>query len=120
MARKVIPLKRAISQVPSPAIQPDAQPTPRRFTVVPPPKESTGFIPPKGPPAVRSARELEEERRKQKSAENADAFKMYEAIPVDDLGRSRGVMMDEDPEMASFIPMLQEYLRSRCDGVFPG
>jgi hypothetical protein len=86
--------------------------TPRRYTVIsqPKPKDPTRrqSVAPTSPPIVRSARELQEEREREAKALEPDVFTMYEAVPIGD-----------DPEMASFLPMLQEYLRGLLPHIQP-
>jgi len=115
MARKTIPLKRNVSRVDSPVSQPDAQPSRRQYAVLPQTKEMEG-LPSPGPPVVRSAREIREEREREKERERAaqcaDAFMTYEAVPVEEMLNKGGKnLRSEDPMVASFLPMLEEYLR---------
>jgi hypothetical protein len=127
MARKVIPLKRSrVDNSPSQAQhEVNISASPRRYTVIShaKPKESPHrqSKTPTSPPIVRSAKELKAEReREMTKGFDTDVFTMYEAVPVGaDVRNGRGgkeLMLEDDPEMASFLPMLQEYLRGLSFG----
>lgn len=53
---------------------------------------------------MRSARELKEEKELAKT----EQFTMYDAVPLP----QKELSLEDDPEMASFVPMLKDYLRS--------
>lgn len=66
-------------------------------------------LPPLHPPVVRSARELREEKERVFIAR----FKVYDAVPLSSKQKTTNELsVDDDPRMANFLPMLEEYLRS--------
>ncbi|KZT35132.1 hypothetical protein SISSUDRAFT_1131333 [Sistotremastrum suecicum HHB10207 ss-3] len=116
-------IKDRISTISRSAVSKDVQDSPksqtpsiaeertRRYTVVqstplpPQPELATKPRSPlKEPPKIWSSRALEKERLAK--AANGD-FMMYDAVPVAD---SNAIPLQEDPEMAQFMPLLQEYL----------
>lgn len=115
MARKVIPLRKPGSILNSSPVKSDNNGLPRRYTVLSNPRIPSCPSVPNVPPIVRSAKELKAEREREK-AKLEEAFMVYEAVPVGSdagvMGKgSKDLLLEDDPEMATFLPMLQDYLR---------